>query len=95
MLLIQVLGFFSYLHHKLATLNVAILSVFKNKPQRLPSDHNTYKHAVSSKVSRNESRSDKAQKHHISVIMSSYSGIFLRGTPLSEHSTVFTICWEL
>jgi hypothetical protein len=86
MVLIQVLGFLSYVHHNLATLNMAILSVFKNGPQRLSSDHRKYKHGVSTRVYRDVSRSHNTQNHHISVINTNYSGILLSGTPLNQHS---------
>jgi hypothetical protein len=85
-LLIQVLGFLSYLHHNLATLNMAIISVFRKRPQRLSCDHRKYKHAVSSKVARDVSESINTHKHHISTINTNYSGILLCGTPFNQHS---------
>jgi hypothetical protein len=86
MVLIQVLGFLSYLHHNLATLNMAILSVFKKRPQRLSSDHRKYNHGVSSNVARDESRSDDRQKYQISVINTNYSRMLIFGTSLNQHS---------
>jgi hypothetical protein len=84
--LIQVLGFLSYLHHKLTTLNMVILSVFKNRPLKLSCDHRNYKHAVSSKAARVESRTDNRHKHHISVINTHYSGNLLSCTSLNQRS---------
>jgi hypothetical protein len=84
--LIQVLGFMSYLHHKLATLNMAILSVFETRSQILSSDHRKYNHGVSTSVYRDVSRSHNTQNHDISVINTNYSGILLCGTQLNQHS---------
>jgi hypothetical protein len=86
MVLIQVLGFLSYVHHNLATLNMAILSVFKNRPRRLSSAHRNYKHAVSSSVSRGVSLSDNTRENDISITNTNYSRIMPSGTPLNQHS---------
>jgi hypothetical protein len=86
MVLIQVLGFLSYVHQKLATLNTAILSVFNTRPQRLSSDHRNYMHTVSSRFAKAVSRSDKRKNNRTSVINPNYSGILLCGTPFNQHS---------
>jgi hypothetical protein len=86
MVIIQVLGVVSYLHLKLATLNMAILSVFEMRPKRLFSDNRDYKHAVSPKIASDVSRCDNTKKNHISVTNNNYSGILVCGTPLTEHS---------
>jgi hypothetical protein len=86
MVLIQVLGFMSCVHHKLATLNMAILSVFETRPQSLSSDHRKYNHGVSTRVYREVSRSHNTQNHHISLINTNYSGILLCGAQLNQNS---------
>jgi hypothetical protein len=86
MALIQVLGFLSYLRHKLSTLNLVVLCVFKKRPQKLSSDHRNYKHALSSKVACDVSRSDNTQKNPICVINTNYSGILFCGTQLNQNS---------
>jgi hypothetical protein len=85
MLFILVLGFMSYLHHKLAILNLAILSVFKIRPKSLSLVHKNVKHAVSSSVRRYVSRSDNTQEHHISVMNTNYSGILLFVSSLNQN----------
>jgi hypothetical protein len=88
MVLIHVLGFLSYLHHTLATVNMCILSFFKNRPQRMSSHQTKLKHGVSSSVSHEVPRSDNTVNHHISVININYSGILLCGTPFNQHSVL-------
>jgi hypothetical protein len=86
MALFQVLGFISYLHHKLAALNMVILTVFKKRRQRLSSYNRKYKHGVLSRIARDVSLSDSREKNNISVINSHYSRILPCGTPLNQHS---------
>jgi hypothetical protein len=84
--LLQVLGFLSYMHHKLTTLNIVILSIYKFRQQKLSCDHRNYDHSVSFKGARVESRTGNRHKHHISVINTNYSGILLCGTSLTQRS---------
>jgi hypothetical protein len=84
--LLQVLGFLSYMHHNLTTLNKVILSGVKNRPQKMSSDHTDYNHSVSFKAARVKSRTDYRHKHHISVINTNYSGNLLCGTSLTQRS---------
>jgi hypothetical protein len=86
MVLVQVLGFLSYLHHQLATMNVAVLSVFKIRPQGLSADNRKYKHGASCSVERDCSWSDNTQKHYISVTNSNNIGIFLCDTTFNQDS---------
>jgi hypothetical protein len=65
---------------------MVILSVFKVRTQILSSDHKKYKHAVSSEVTRDVSRSDNRQKYPISVINTNHRDILLFGAPLNQNS---------